>query len=237
MFRSNPVLWPKPPVIWSLGIAVLSVATALILTQLPALRLEAAPVSLFLFAVIIVHGSAECAGLLATALSALAFYYYFLPPMHSLTAKPEGMPRFIVLAFSLLFAGLLSAAQRRATESLRRARDDLIGTVQQLQGTNEALQAESSERKRAEEKLQQRRSLFIGSTATKAPPAASAGGFLLAKPSGQRNLSNLPYDRATKPTVELVLQRVHPEDAGPRETDPRARRRRMGRILIMNIAW
>ena len=156
MFRSNPVLWPKPPVIWSFGIAVLSVATALTLTQLPELHLEAAPVSLFLFAVMFsawVGGVAP--GLLATALSALAFYYYFLPPMHSLTAKPEGIPRFIALAFSLLFAGLLSAAQRSATESLRRARDDLIGTVQQLQRTNEALQAESRERKSAEEKLQQ----------------------------------------------------------------------------------
>src|SRR5258705_11909774 len=93
-------------------------------------------------------------GLLATALSALAFYYYFLPPMHSLAAKPEGIPRFIALAVSLLFAGLLSAAQRSATESLRRARDNLIGTGKQLQRPNQALRAESRERKSAEEELQ-----------------------------------------------------------------------------------
>jgi hypothetical protein len=60
MFRSNPVLWPKPPVIWSLGIAVLSVATALILTQLRALHLEAAPVSLFLFAVMFSELHRDC---------------------------------------------------------------------------------------------------------------------------------------------------------------------------------
>jgi C4-dicarboxylate-specific signal transduction histidine kinase len=40
-------------------------------------------------------------------------------------------------------------------ESLRRTRDDLKGTVQELQSTNEALQAESLERKRAEEALSQ----------------------------------------------------------------------------------
>src|SRR6266403_1835840 len=48
---------------------------------------------------------------------------------------------------------LLSAAQRAATESLRRARDDLRVTVQELQKTNEALHAESLERKHAEEAL------------------------------------------------------------------------------------
>jgi len=131
------------------------------------------PVSLFLFAVMFsawVGGVAP--GLLATALSALAFYYYFLPPMHSLAAKPEGIPRFIALAVSLLFAGLLSAAQRSATESLRRARDNLIGTVQQLQRANEALQAESRERKSAERSCSRAR-LFIGSTATK--PTGSFG--------------------------------------------------------------
>src|SRR5258708_16765898 len=155
MFRSNPLLWPKPSVIWSYGIAVLLVTTALILTQWPAVRLGSAPVSLFLLAVMFGAWFGGVApGLFATVLSALAFYYYFLPPLHSLVAKPEGIPRFISFAVSLLLVGLLSAGQRTSTESLRRARDDLIGTVQQLQRTIEALQAESSERKRAEEKAQ-----------------------------------------------------------------------------------
>ena len=214
MFRSNPVLWPKPPVIWSFGIAVLSVATALILTQLPALHLEAAPVSLFLFAVMFsawVGGVAP--GLLATALSALAFYYYFLPPMHSLAAKPEGIPRFIALAVSLLFAGLLSAAQRSATESLRRARDNLIGTVQQLQRANEALRAESRERKSAEEKLQQSEAYL--SEAQRLSPTGSFGWRISTGETiwSEETFRIFQYDRATKPTVELVLQRVHPEDA------------------------
>jgi C4-dicarboxylate-specific signal transduction histidine kinase len=51
--------------------------------------------------------------------------------------------------------GALSAAQRSATESLRRARDDLRGTLQDLQKSHAALQAESLERKHAEEALRE----------------------------------------------------------------------------------
>jgi PAS domain S-box-containing protein len=108
------------------GLALASVATALILTRWPPLHLEAAPLSVFIFAVMFsawVGGVAP--GLIATAISALAFYYYFLPPTRSLAAKPEEIPRLIGFAVALLFVGLLSAKQKSATESLRGARDHL----------------------------------------------------------------------------------------------------------------
>jgi C4-dicarboxylate-specific signal transduction histidine kinase len=152
MSRSNPLLWPKPPAIWSYGIAVLSVSVALIISRWPALHLQDAPVSLFLCAVILSAWFGGVGpGLLATALSALAFYYYFLPPTYSLGPKAGEIPRLVIFMVSTLFVGSLSAAQRSATESLRRARDDLRGTVQELQRSNEALQTESLERKHAEE--------------------------------------------------------------------------------------
>ncbi len=152
MTRSKPFLWPKPPAIWSYGIAVLSVAAALIISRLPAVHLQDAPVSLFLCAVLLSAWFGGIGpGLLATALSALAFNYYFLPPIHSLGPKPEEIPRLVIFTVSALFVGSLSAAERSAIESLRRARDDLRKTVQELQSTNEALQAESLERKHAEE--------------------------------------------------------------------------------------
>jgi C4-dicarboxylate-specific signal transduction histidine kinase len=152
MSRSNPLLWPKRPAIWSYGIAVLSVAAALIISRWPALHLQDAPVSLFLCAVILsAWFGGVWPGLAATALSALAFYYYFLPPIYSLDAKPAEIPRFVIFMVSTLFVGSLSAAQRSATESLRRARDDLRETVQELQRSHEALQTESLERKHAEE--------------------------------------------------------------------------------------
>ncbi len=152
MSRSNPLLWPKPHAIWSYGIAVLSVAAALIISWWPALHLGDAPVSLFLCAVMLSAWFGGVGpGLLATAVSALAFYYYFLPPTHSFGAKPEEIPRLVIFTLSALFVGSLSAAERSALESLRRTRDDLRKTVQELQSTNEALHAESLERKHAEE--------------------------------------------------------------------------------------
>jgi len=152
MSRFNPLMWPKPPGFWSYGIGVLSVAAALVISRLPAVHLQDAPVSLFLCAVILSAWFGGVGpGLLATALSALAFNYYFLPPVYSLGPKPEEIPRLVIFTVSALFVGLLSAAQRNATESLRRARDDLRGTVQELQKSNQALQTESLERKHAEE--------------------------------------------------------------------------------------
>jgi C4-dicarboxylate-specific signal transduction histidine kinase len=152
MPKSNPLLWPKPPAIWGYWVAVLSVGAALVISRWPALHLQDAPVSLFLCAVILSAWFGGIGpGLLTTALSALAFYYYFLPPIYSLGAKTEEIPRLVIFLMSALFVGSLSVAQRSATESLRRARDDLRKTVQELQRTNEALHAESIERKHAEE--------------------------------------------------------------------------------------
>jgi C4-dicarboxylate-specific signal transduction histidine kinase len=152
MSRPNPLLWPKAPAIWSYGIAVLFVAAALIISRWPTLHLQEAPASLLLCAVMFSAWLGGIGpGLLATALSCLAFNYYFVEPLYSFAVKSEEIPRFAIFAVSALIAGLLSAAQRSATESLRRARDELRKTVQELQSTNKALQAESLERKHAEE--------------------------------------------------------------------------------------
>src|SRR5258707_9853612 len=151
---STPLLWAKARGAWGYGIALLSVYTALLISRWPPVRLETAPVSLFLGAIMLSAWFGGLGpGLLATALSSLAFDYYFLPPIYSLVSKPDEIPRLVIFTVSALFVGSLSAAQRGATESLRRARDDLRGTVKELQKTNEALHAESLERKHAEEAL------------------------------------------------------------------------------------
>src|SRR5271169_7001084 len=73
MSRPNALLWPKPAVIWRYGIAVLSVITALKLTQWPQLHLEESPLALFVFAVLIsAWFGGAVPGLLATALSTQA---------------------------------------------------------------------------------------------------------------------------------------------------------------------
>jgi C4-dicarboxylate-specific signal transduction histidine kinase len=156
MSMSNPLLWPKARMLWGYAIAVISVSLALVIARWPPLRLETAPVSLFLGAIMITAWYGGIGpGLFATALSSLAFDYYFLPPIHSLVAKPGEIPRLIVFTLSAVFVGALSAAQRSATESLKRARDKLRATLHELQKSHAALQAESLERKHAEEALRE----------------------------------------------------------------------------------
>src|SRR5450432_4512081 len=143
MFKLNPLLWSKPPVIWGYGIAVLLVAAAMVVLRWPPIHLQQAPASVFLCAILLSawFGGAG-PGLLATALSTLA-YYYFLPPTDSLGPKPTEIPRLVVFTATAVFVWSLSAAQRNSTESLRRARDDLRMRVKEIQRANQILHAES----------------------------------------------------------------------------------------------
>ena len=154
--KSDLGWWPKPPGIMSYGVAVLSVTTALIIARWLDVYLVTAPVSLFLCAIMFSawFGGVR-PGLFSLALSLLAFDYYFVTPLYSLAMEFKEVPRFIIFALSALFVGLLSAAQRSATESLRDARDDLSRTVQKLRRTNEALHTENIERQQAQEALLQ----------------------------------------------------------------------------------
>lgn len=72
--------------------------------------------------------------------------------------EPARVTASAFLELSALFAGSLSAAQRRTGESLSDARDNLHQTVQELERTNVAFQAENAERKEAEEALQKAQS-------------------------------------------------------------------------------
>ena len=215
MSTSNPLLWPKPPAIWSHGIAVVSVAAALIISRWPPLHLQDAPVSLLLCAVILsAWFGGVWPGLLAAALSALAFYYYFLPPIYSLNAKPGEIPRLVIFVVSALFVGSLSVAQRSATESLRRARDDLKGTVQELQSTNEALQAASRDRERAEESLRRSESYLAEAqrlTHTGSWVWRVAGRDALHLSDEWCRIYGFDPEDGI-PTLEQRLQRIHPED-------------------------
>jgi C4-dicarboxylate-specific signal transduction histidine kinase len=156
--ESKPGLlwWSEPPALLSYAVAVLSVAVALIIARVLDTHLVSAPASLFLCAVMFSawYGGVRT-GLFAVALSLLAFVYYFVTPIYSLYVPMNEIPRVIIFLLSAFFVGSLSAAQRRATQSLRIARDDLSRTVQELRRTNEALQTENIERHQAQEALHQ----------------------------------------------------------------------------------
>jgi PAS domain S-box-containing protein len=199
MFSSNPPLGRQLHAIRAYGAAVLSVLLALLISHWPFLHLESAPVSLFLCAVMF---SAWLGGLgpgsLAVVLSAVAFYYSFLPPHDSFASKPDQIPRFLVFMVSAMFVGSLSVAQRRTTESLRRTRDDLNETVQKLKKTNEALS-------KSEAYLAEAQTLsHTGSAGWN----VSTGELIWS----EETFRIFGYDRTLKPTMQVVLERVHPED-------------------------
>jgi transcriptional regulator with GAF, ATPase, and Fis domain len=142
--RFNRIMSFKPSRIWSYGIALLSVASAWIFAQ--SLHLgRGSPATPFFCAIVLSawYGGVGPA-LLAMALAHLGFL------LHHNFAFSLGLLMFTVS--NILLAGL-SIAQRNAKESLRESRDDLERTVQDLQATNEALLAESRERKHTEEEL------------------------------------------------------------------------------------
>jgi PAS domain S-box-containing protein len=178
---------------------VLSVGVALFVAQWPPLHLASAPVSLFLCAVMFSawYGGTG-PGALAVFSSVLAFYYSFLPPIDSFAAKPNEMERFVVFIVSAVIVGSLSAAQRRATESVRRAHDDLNKTVQELRQTNEALAKSQA---------------YLAEAQT----LSHTGSFGWKVSTGELVWSEetyriFGYDRAQEPTVQLMIERIHPED-------------------------
>lgn len=181
------------------AIAVVSVLGALLISHWPLLHLEYAPVSLFLCAVIVgAWFGGVGPGLLALALSALCFYYSFLPPMDSWALKPGQLPRFVVFVVSALIAGSLSAAQRRATESLRKSHGELKKTVGELRKTNEDL---------ANSRAYLAEAQALSHTGS-AGWNVSTGELVWS----EETFRIFGYDRSFKPTLERVFERVHPED-------------------------
>ena len=110
-------------------VAVVSVAVALGIMRLPIVHLQGAIVSLFLCAVMLSAWLGGVGpGLLAAGLSAAAFAYYFLSPVHSLIVAAEETPRFVIFVLAAILVGSLSAAQRSSMQSLRKAEETLRET-------------------------------------------------------------------------------------------------------------
>ena len=147
----------KSPVILNYGIAVLSVTAAVAadIAFVHFLGLNP-PFLLFLCAIMLVAWlSGTGPALFAMALAILAFDYFFLPPLYSFTIEIKDVPRLVIFGVASIFIVWLSAAQRRAEVSLRRARDEQQQMISELQALNETLRIENDDRKRVEDALRQ----------------------------------------------------------------------------------
>jgi PAS domain S-box-containing protein len=150
-------VWPRSSAISSYGFAVLAFAAAFACVSLLDHVLKAdAPVSVFLCAIIFVAWFAGLGpALLASALSVLAFGYFYLLPINSLTLASRDLPRIVLFGIASLIVASVGAAQRKTAASLGRARDQLQGAVSDLKTLNEQLLRENAERKVAEQKTRE----------------------------------------------------------------------------------
>ncbi len=172
--------WTNPPSVLRSVVTVASVTLAVVLGILFEQRWHSTPyVSLFLCAVIFsAWFGGFVQGFLAVALSAFAFDCFFLTSRPSLELTPNEVPRLLLFVVSASAVALLGAIQRNSADALRQARDALAAKVQELYKTNENLQRENLERKRAESLLEgQRRVMEM--VATDAPLSESLRALVL----------------------------------------------------------
>src|SRR5229473_3488222 len=202
-----PQRWQKPPTISHYAMAVLSVAVAIVAAELITRLLHAEPIASSMLCAVIVAAWFGGFGpaLLAITLALFAFHYYLVPPINSFTWKHDlfvvyisEAPRLILFSITSFFIAFMISAQRKTTETLRRSRDDL--------------QVAIDRQKRIEGVL-----LHSEMYLTKAQRLSGTGSFGWNVSGGEISWSDETFrifhcDRVTKPTLEFILQRVHPED-------------------------
>jgi PAS domain S-box-containing protein len=197
----------KPPAISHYATAVLSVAVAIIAADLITRLLNAEAIASSMLCAVIFAAWVGGLGpaLLAVALALLAFHYYLVPPINSFTWKNDlfavgisELPRLILFSITSLVVAFLISEQKKATQDLQRSGHDL--------------QVAMKDQKRIEAAL-----LHSEMYLTEAQRLSGTGSFGWNIASGEIVWSDQTFrifgcDPTTKPTVEFIIQRTHPED-------------------------
>jgi PAS domain S-box-containing protein len=198
--------WPKPPEI-SYAVAVLSVTVGIIVAELLTRLLNAEAIASSLLCAVIFTAWVGSFGpaLLAIALALLAFHYYLAPPINSFVWKDElfalgisEVPRLGLFFLTSVIVALLISSQRKAAQELRRSRDDVNAAME--------------EQRRIQATLL-RSEMYLN----EAQLLSNTGSFWWNVTNGELIWSDqtfriLGVDRTTKPTLEFVVERTHPED-------------------------
>jgi PAS domain S-box-containing protein len=214
MSKAGPLSRSEPPTVLTYGAAVATVVAVLAAGLLLQRFFEIAPVvSLLLCGVLFAAWFGGLGpGLLAVALSVLAFSYFFLPPFHSAAVRYNDVLRVALFAVAALFVVALSAKQRGTAQSLRRARDDLQAMVRELEKVNASLRIENAERRRADAKLDETQQ-ELQQTIDMIP-----GIVTCYRPDGERDFVNKPWRDYAGLTLSDIQGEgwrkiIHPDDA------------------------
>ena len=205
MTRSD--LFPRLKSLARYAAAVLSVGIAIITTDAITRLLHAESIGLSMLCAVIFTAWIGGFGpaLFALALALLSFHYYLVPPVNTFVWKSELLdlripeaPRLLLFCLTSLIVASVILAQRKATQELRRSRDDVHAAMEEQKRIQAAL-------RRSEMYLNEAQSL------------SNTGSFWWNVASGELIWSNqtfriLGVDQTTKPTLEFVVERTHPDD-------------------------
>jgi PAS domain S-box-containing protein len=208
MSKSSPPPWlSKQSAISRYAVAMLSIAVAAVAAQILTVFLHTEPIASSMISAVMFAAwfGGFGPGLLAIALALLAFHYYVVPPVNSFTLKHnlfslglQELPRLFLFSIAAFFVTFLSSNQRRAVESLRRSRDDLLVAAKtqiEIEGALRSSQMYSAEAQRL----------------------SQTGSFGWNTSSGEifwseESFRIFGYDNTRSVTFEMALERVHPED-------------------------
>src|ERR1700754_1091888 len=132
--------------LWRYGLAVVTVAVALIITQSLEKYTDVTP--LFYAAIVIsAWFGGRGPGLLAVALATVSIDYYFVEPLYTLRLGGKSLSFLLVFGILAVVTSWMSSKRRQSEEALRQARDELDMRVQER--TKELRQANQALRERA----------------------------------------------------------------------------------------
>jgi PAS domain S-box-containing protein len=198
--------WPKSPAT-SYAVAVLSVAVAVIVADAIMSLLHAESIGLSMLCAVIFAAWVGGFGpaLLALALALLSFHYYLVPPADSFVVWKSGLlalsvpetPRLLLFLITSLIVASIISAQRKAAQELRRSRDELHAAMLEQERIQAALLR--SEMYMNEAQLLSNTGSFWWNVA----------GEIIWSDETCRICG---VDLATKPTLEFIVERTHPDD-------------------------
>jgi C4-dicarboxylate-specific signal transduction histidine kinase len=136
------------------GLAILAVASALVITK--SLKPTVFPTPLFFAAIVIsTWFGGTGPGLAAIVLATLVLDVYFVSPVRGFAIHTTDLPYMAQFVLPALLSGWFTKKRKEAETALKEARDHLDAKVQertaQLLRSNEQLEVQIAERKRAEE--------------------------------------------------------------------------------------
>ena len=189
------------------AVPILFVGIAAIAIDYMARVFMAEPIGLLMLSAVIATAALAGFGpaLLAIAIALVAFQYDITPPRDFFVWKQNFLeinlseaPRLVLFTVVSFIVSFVISAQSKATEALRDSRDELRGAVEDLKRTESALRHAD---------------MYL----TEAQRLNQTGSFGWNVSSGEifwtdQSFRIFGYDQTTKPALELVIQRTHPED-------------------------